>query len=325
MNGHGAAASPGPSVVAVNPRLARLRDPRRRNRIDAAVRQAVAERTGCEPVVVTAGDAAAMVEEVAAAVDAGAPLVVVVGGDGTVRDVATILHGRDVPLAIVPVGTANLFAGSLGIPMRPETAARAIAGAMPRRVDLGRVRWGTADGGASEARLFVVGAGMGLDARVMAATGATAKRRLGRYAYFLAAAREAMRATGTPASVVADEERIELLALEVLVANTGSLIPGVLRPALPISPSDGLLDVFVVEGNGLVDAVWGGLEAIVRRGQGRSGSGRSRRIRVRTIRVTGEAAVPVEVDGDVVGRGWFEAESVPRAVRVLTPGRPVSQ
>ena len=249
------------------------------------------------------------------------------GGDGTVRDIATVVVGRGVPLAIIPVGTANLFAGSLGIPLQPEAAARAIAGAAVRRVDLGRVRWGTGDGAlsdgdSSDERIFVVGVGMGFDARVMVGAGEASKRRLGRYAYFLAAARELIRAAPTRTRLLADAESMEVHALEVLVANSGSLIPGVLRPALPISPGDGRLDVFVIEGRGAVDAAWGGLEAIVRRGTGRSRSGRSRRLRVRTIRVTGAPTSLVEVDGDVVGAGWFEAACLPRALPVLVPPRP---
>jgi diacylglycerol kinase family enzyme len=314
-------------IIALNPRLSRLGDPARRQAILEAVRRSIAARTGCEPSVVAGDDPLAMVERVASAVDRGAPLIVVVGGDGTVRDIATVVVGRGVPLAIIPVGTANLFAGSLGIPLQPEAAARAIAGAAVRRVDLGRVRWGTGDGAlsdgdSSDERFFVVGVGMGFDARVMVGAGEASKRRLGRYAYFLAAARELIRAAPTRTRLLADAESMEVHALEVLVANSGSLIPGVLRPALPISPGDGRLDVFVIEGRGAVDAAWGGLEAIVRRGTGRSRSGRSRRLRVRTIRVTGAPTSLVEVDGDVVGAGWFEAACLPRALPVLVPPRP---
>jgi diacylglycerol kinase (ATP) len=298
----------------------RLHDPRRREELLETVRRAVAARTGQTPEILVGDDPGAMAGGVGAAADEGAPLVVVVGGDGTVRDVATVIQGRDMSMAVIPVGTANLFAASLRVPSRPEAAARALVDAAVRRVDLGRVRWGTGDGGASEPRIFVVGAGIGFDARVMARAGETAKRRVGRYAYFLAAARELTRATATPMELIADGERVELDGLEVLVANSGSLIPGMLRPALPISPVDGRLDVFVVEGGGAIDAVWGGLESILRRETGRSRSGRSRRLRVRSIRVTGTPASLVEVDGDVVGAAWFEAECLPRVLRVLVPG-----
>lgn len=310
-----------PALVAVNPRASRLRDGRRRADLLDRVRQAVVERTGIEPEVCATDDPVAMVETATSAVGKRPPLVVVVGGDGTARDIAEVMLGRDVPLAIVPVGTANLFAASLGIPMRPKRAVAAIPGARVRQVDVGRVRWGTEDGGGSEPRLFVVGAGLGFDARVMAATGDASKRRLGRYAYFLAAARQLVNPPAAEARLEIDGELLDLQVQEVLVANAGALVPGVLRPALPINAADGLLDVFVVAGSGPFGAALGALEAVLRRGRGRSRSGRSWRLRVRRIRVIASDEEPVEVDGDVVGSGWLAAECEPGALGVLVPAR----
>src|ERR1700691_2056785 len=117
------------------------------------------------------------------AADRGADLVVAVGGDGTVRGCAEGLAGTPVPLAIVPLGTANLLARTLGIPSRPGAAlavalaastARATAHqpvAVDRMIDLA-----TADGAP-----FTAMAGMGLDAAVVAAT--RLKHHLGWVAY----------------------------------------------------------------------------------------------------------------------------------------------
>jgi len=319
MEPAGSRALPTPAVIAVNPRASRLHDPRRRDRILAEVRRAVVARTALEPELLVDEDRDAMVRRVEAALDDGVGLVVAVGGDGTVRDLAAVLSGRGVPLAIVPVGTANLFAGSLRIPLDPRRAAGSLPGARVRRVDLGIARWGTPDGVASDWRVFVVAAGMGFDARVMAATGDGAKRRIGRYAYFATAFGLLRHAPGVATRIVADAEAMDLQAIEVLVANSGELIPGILRPARRIHPADGLLDLIVVEGQGMVAAVRGGIEAIMRRGTGRQGSGHARRLRARSIRVEGAAATPIEVDGDLVGAAWFEAECLPRALPVLVP------
>ncbi len=309
------------ALVTVNPAASRVDDPRRRDRVIAEVRRSVMARTGREPEIVVPGSRREMRERVAAAVEAGAPFVVAIGGDGTVRDVASILAGSDVPLGIVSAGTANLFAATVGVPRGAEKAARAIADACPRPVDLGLARWGTADGGASEPRIFAVAAGIGFDSVLMASTDAAAKRRLGRYAYFATGARMLRHVTGVPVRLTADGEVIETEAIQVMVANGGELIPGLLRPALPIDPDDGLLDVILVEGSGLLDGIRGGLEAILRKRTGASGSGRSRRLRAATVRVEGPSDGPVEVDGDVVGVGWLEAECRPRALRVLVPVR----
>jgi diacylglycerol kinase (ATP) len=310
-----------PAIVAVNPRATRVSDGRRRDALLDEVGLAVTARTGVAPEVVLTDEPRAMVGAVDQAVAVGAPLVVVVGGDGTVRDIAGLLRERPTPIAIVPAGTSNLIAGSLRIPTRADRAARLIAHGAVRSIDLGEASWGTLDGRSSERRVFVVGVGLGFDARVMATAGDRAKRRLGRYAYFLAAARELLRAAGGAVRVEADGVRMEIEAMEVLAATSGELIPGLLRPALPVAPADGLLDVFVVEGDGPIDGAWGALEAVTRRGLGPSRSGRSRRLRVREIRVTGGADQLVEVDGDLVGAGWFEAACLPGALRVLVPRR----
>ena len=70
--------------------------------------------------------------------DAGAERVYVLGGDGTVRSVAALLLGRNMPLGIVPAGTANLLARDLGLPPEPERAIDALAEAQVRRIDVGR-------------------------------------------------------------------------------------------------------------------------------------------------------------------------------------------
>lgn len=310
---------PSPALVAVNPHASRLHDPARRDRLLADVREAVRARTGVDPEIDLSDDAAEMVGRVRMAVGGGAPLVVAIGGDGTVRDVATVLAGTDVPLGIVPAGTANLFAATVGIPQHVDRAVRSLRNGRMRQVDLGRARWGTAAGDAGDPRIFVVAAGMGFDAHVMATTAHAAKRRFGRYAYFATAVRELRHVSGRTARIEADGEVLDLDAIQVLVANAGELIPGLLRPALRLDPDDGRLDVIAIEGGGVLHGAHGAIEAIVRRGTGRSGSGRSHRLRVERIRVTGSPDDPVEVDGDLVGKGWLEAECLPRALRVLVP------
>lgn len=77
-------------------------------------------------------------ERLFALLDAGARRVVVLGGDGTVRSVATLLLGRDVPLGIVPLGTANLLARDLGLPLTPEQAIAVQAATRVHRIDVAR-------------------------------------------------------------------------------------------------------------------------------------------------------------------------------------------
>jgi diacylglycerol kinase family enzyme len=76
--------------------------------------------------------------ELSRCLDAGAGRVYVLGGDGTVRSIAALLLGRDVALGIVPLGTANLLARDLGMPLAPEDAIAALAEPTVRRIDVAR-------------------------------------------------------------------------------------------------------------------------------------------------------------------------------------------
>ena len=122
------------------------------------------------------------------AVAQGVERVVVAGGDGTVREVAGALaegDGRRVPLGVVPVGTANLFARSALLRVGDlRGAARTAATGAPRRTDLGRARLTAVDGAASE-HPFLVVAGVGHDAATLAAVRPAHKARVRWIAYLL--------------------------------------------------------------------------------------------------------------------------------------------
>ena len=112
-----------------------LRDPReflRRGR-------AAAEERGWEPWFAPTSDAENGLALTRRAVAAGASLVFAVGGDGTVRACAEALAGTDVPLAIVPLGTANLTARALGLPTQADRAVDVGFGGRDRRIDLARI------------------------------------------------------------------------------------------------------------------------------------------------------------------------------------------
>lgn len=104
------------------------------------------------------------------AVAQGADVVLTCGGDGTINEVVNGLAPGMVPLAILPGGTANVFARELGMPLQVLRAAQALLGASPRRIALGRATWSQGEaalGGASEHRFFLSLAGVGFDAYVI--------------------------------------------------------------------------------------------------------------------------------------------------------------
>jgi diacylglycerol kinase (ATP) len=244
--------------------------------------------------------------------------VIGVGGDGTMRDIASVIAGTDVPLGIIPAGTGNQVAAVLGVPRSPLPAAEVLGSAIERTIDLGSVSV-ELERGAATGSTFIIGCGAGFDAELMATTSAGLKRRLGAAAYFVQGARLAMRLTATPCRVTVDDELIETPATAVLIGNMGQLVPGRLGLRLPLDPGDGLLDLIVVGATNPLAAVRN-LADQLRRTQlgGGSGDGSIRR-RGRAIRIEPSLPLPLEVDGDYVGRGALEARIRQGALQVLAP------
>lgn len=103
----------------------------------------------------------------------GASLVISAGGDGTLRDVAAALAGTNVPLGVLPGGTANVFAAEAGIPTDPESAARVLVSGRARPFDLGILSV------SGRGVRFLLFAGAGLDAAALHNTNPDLKRRAG--------------------------------------------------------------------------------------------------------------------------------------------------
>jgi diacylglycerol kinase family enzyme len=112
---------------------------------------------GREATIFAAGHGTSIADQAAAAVDAGCRTAVAAGGDGTVNAVASAVLGREIPLAVLPVGTLNHFAKDLGIPLELADAVRIAAQGAVRRVDVGEVN----------GRLFLNNSSLGVYPRIV--------------------------------------------------------------------------------------------------------------------------------------------------------------
>jgi diacylglycerol kinase family enzyme len=278
---------------------------------------AALRRRGHERVdVVETGDPAQIRQSCADAVALGATTVVLAGGDGTVRDAASALADTGVVVGLLPCGTGNLFAASLGVPRRLDHAISALVAAPTRPFDLGEVRL-EPSGVPPETVSFVVACGTGFDAHVMAATSRESKRRYGVAAYFLAASQLLRHLTPRPTTITVDGERSELESVVVLVASSGGAAPAGLRPRLPVAPDDGLLHAFVLPRGGVLGGIQGVLELALAGSVGPSATGAGVRLIGRSIRVEVEPVAPVEVDGDPFPAAVLEARVRPGALAVI--------
>ncbi|MCX4445170.1 diacylglycerol kinase family protein [Streptomyces sp. NBC_01789] len=300
----------GRTVVVVNPTVA---DEEQRETLRLVLEQY--GRHGAEFVDTTADDPGG--GQAAAAVRDGASLVVVCGGDGTIRAAADRLAGTGVPLAVVPCGTGNLLARNLGLPVAPAEALAAALGGTERRIDLGRI-----EGDGVPATHFTAMSGAGLDAAMLENTGSAAKAAIGWPAYVVAGLR-GLRAPRMSVSVRLDGGPVlRRTARMVLLANIGDVQGGAtLVPSA--RPDDGLLDLALFDPHG--PGGWlRAVGAVVRGGRKPEHSGNTpvEYFTFRHAEVRFATPQSRELDGDPVEPGRrFVAEVRPGALTVLLPSR----
>lgn len=233
--------------------------------------------------------------------------VILAGGDGTVNAAAPALRGLGRPFGLLPLGTANDLARTLGIPFDPVEAADVIAQGHVRRIDLGLIN----------GEPFFNVASLGLSAEVVEAHEREPgrKRLLGVLNYPLSAWAAFRRHRPFRAELVIDGERLRCRATQIAVGNGRHYGGGmIIDEAAEID--DGWLRVYYLRPAGLLSMLWvlpalrfGWLRrtpvAEVRRG---------RRVEIRTRRPR-----PVDVDGELNGRTPVVVEIEPAAVEVFAP------
>lgn len=234
-------------------------------------------------------------------------VVIAAGGDGTINEVVNGLAGSTTALGALPLGTMNVWARELGLPLHPRAAAAALLKSQVRAIDLGR-----ADG-----RYFLLMAGIGFDATITAGIRLEEKRRLGALVYVLRGLDVALRIRGTRARLVLDGKTVKGRVLMVVVGNS-QLYGGVVKITHRASIDDGLLDVCVIKGDGFGSAVIH-LISIIRRRY--SLNPEIEYYRARTVQVIAQPALPVQVDGDILGQTPMNFEVVPGALRALMPAQ----
>jgi diacylglycerol kinase family enzyme len=239
------------------------------------------------------------------ALDEGVDVVLVAGGDGTVAQAVGVLAGTHVAMGLLPVGTGNLLARNLGVPLDLGEALDRAAGSGRDPIDVLQ-----ADG-----RRLTVMAGLGFDATMMRETHDAGKTRFGWLAY-VGGVRALRRTPRRRYAISVDgRPRVRITALAVVIGNVGELHGGM--DVLPgADPRDGRLDVVVLAPRTWRDIL--GLVARVARGRLRADS-RTAIFHGRTATVSVDKPVAVEFDGDYAGEISEVAVTVlPKALTLCT-------
>jgi YegS/Rv2252/BmrU family lipid kinase len=231
------------------------------------------------------------------------------GGDGTAIEVIGALAHSGPPVGILPGGTANVVARTLGTPVRIGRAVAALIDGDEARIDLGVLSTG---------HRFMIGMGVGLDATMIANAPGALKRRLGFFAYVIGALRAFMKLEKFTVKLTIDGVLYEMRASAVLVANFGAVMNDLLAFGDGIQRDDGVLNACVYSPRNVVDAtriLW--KMTFKKFTPDRSifyKSGSSFQIETDTPRL-GQA------DGELIGNSPFTVTVEPLAARVLVPKR----
>ncbi|WP_328322409.1 diacylglycerol kinase family protein [Kribbella sp. NBC_00382] len=237
-------------------------------------------------------------------------LVVVAGGDGTVRVVCTELAGAGIPVAVLPAGTGNLLARNLGISLDLDTALAQLLDGSEQSIDSVEVK------GDDLADRFVVMAGLGLDAAIIADAPDGLKKHVGWAAYVVSTVKNLNHPFVRVEITIDDRPPVRRRARTVVIGNVGTLQANI--PLLPdAKPDDGKIDLVVLAPRRVSHWPRLALSLVVKRVQ----EGRHiERFTGQTIQVKASTTVRRELDGDQISNGRILTATVdPGALVVRVP------
>ena len=239
------------------------------------------------------------------AIDEGFTRIVAAGGDGTVNQVANGLADRKAALGVLPMGSVNVFAMELGLPLHNlRRCWDIIEDTNIRQIDLP----------IANGRYFVQLAGVGLDAQVVKETSLAFKRSFGPLSYLISAAQIAAR---QPPKLFIESEETSVEEGSFVLVGNGRLYGGPFPFFKHAIIDDGLFDVVVFKRLGYLEIVKYLQDVVF-----------SSDIKVpeieyfqtRQLRITSEQDVPLELDGELAGNCPVDFRIRGKALRVLAPG-----
>ena len=271
------------------------------------------------------------------AVSRGAKVVIAVGGDGTVNEVANGLVNTDVALGVLPVGTTNSWALQMGIPalnpMLPGTQVVKLIAALEERIarplpanyyrkvllDAARVliegRTVAVDTGELSGRHFLMWAGIGFDAAIAQGIPLKEKRALGSWAYVLPAIESAYRYSGTDVCLNLDGKVVKVSTPLIVISNI-QLYGGVMAIGAKACVNDAKLDVCIFKGGGFFTFVQQAMKVLSHR---HLQDPKVEYYQCREIVVEPARPLPVHVDGEPFTTTPVAIHTVPSSLKVIVP------
>jgi len=234
--------------------------------------------------------------------------VIAMGGDGTVTEVAAgiLAAGGSIPLAVVPLGTANILALNLGIPHDPAAAVKLAVEGDAWPIDVGRVN----------GEVFLLTVSTGLHAEMVARADRRSKRRWGLVAYGLAGWKANQEAARVRHRVTCDGVAEEFEVTMMQVMNCGAVFRRAWELAPGVSPIDGRLDVLAYRAASIPEYMLAAAQVL--RGAPTSTDLVEHR-RAARVTIATDPPLRVQRDGEPAGHTPIEVDLLPRALQVVMP------
>ena len=250
------------------------------------------------------GDAQRLTKE---AVETKMDVVIAAGGDGTINEVIQELVGSETALGVLPIGTANVWAREMGIPLDIAGASEILAYGRTRHIDAGSVN----------GRYFLLMVGIGFDGEVTRVVEKKFLKRLGVVGYLLASFWLSFGYDSFAVTAKIGEEEIKTRALQIVIGNT-QLYGGAVKFTWQAQCDDGLLDVCIVRKRSKFRRIFIVLDFLFRRKQ------RSQWVsydKSATVELQTRKPVAMQIDGDSCGNTPAIFTIAPRALKVIVPRR----
>ncbi len=244
-----------------------------------------------------------------AAGEEGFDVIVAVGGDGTVAEVAAGLVNapRKIPLAHLPVGTANVIAIALSLPWMIRTAAAVISQGRVRSFDVGYLP----DFG----RHFLLMAAIGFPARIIKDSPRKWKNFLGVFAYLAAGIRNLFIPNHARLEIDTEYAPMVVKGHTVLITNIGRIRQFGFAVAPGTSPHDGRFDVSIISSR----TVWDVLKILLHLITWRQRTRAMRNFRAERVRVLADPPLPIQIDGEILGMTPVIVEVIHGGVDIVVP------
>lgn len=254
------------------------------------------------------------------ALDAEVDAILAAGGDGTISAVAHALVGTNIPLGVIPTGTANAFGAALGLPGTIPAACEVIIAGHRRQVDiaacevLGQVKQAPCQ------QTMILLTGIGFEAETVERASREVKDRFGSLAYIWAGVQQFQSQFPFTAELVVDGQKTEITAAAITVANAAPVTSVLAYGTGDVIMDDGLLDITIVAPadrlqafNSLLQLFGSAIRKVAPNRDDIIG------LRGETLEITTDPPQKVVVDGEILGTTPLKMKTIPQGLVVFAP------